>query len=88
MISSHIEDEILQQLHDGELEDGGGDAVRQHLQQCDRCREKLNQLDRLHDLINLAAEDMSSRVDFDALYGRITEGVSREKSGGGEVVPK
>ena len=80
MISSHIEDEILQQLHDGELDDGGGEEVRQHLEQCALCREKLGQLDRLHDLINLAAEDMSSRVDFDALYGRITEGVSRDRS--------
>jgi hypothetical protein len=86
MISSHLAEETLQQLHDGELENGGETEARQHLQQCAQCREKLRKLQKLHDLINLAAEDMSSQVDFDALYGRITEGVSGQKPGAGEVV--
>jgi anti-sigma factor RsiW len=86
MISTHLAEEILQQLHDGELETGGEEEARQHLQECAQCRERLNRLERLHDLIRLAAEDMSSRVDFEALYGRIAEGVSQEKRGAGEPV--
>ena len=78
MTSGHLSEEVLQQLHDREL---GADqeAARKHVQGCVECRKKLGQLERLHGFINLAAEDMSSKVDFDALYGRIAEGVSDQR---------
>ncbi len=85
MIPGHLTEEVLQQLHDGEL-GADQDAARQHVQGCAECRKQLEQLEKLHDLINLAAEDMSSEVDFDALYGRITEGVSDRGQAAGQVV--
>jgi anti-sigma factor RsiW len=83
MISGHCEEEILQQFFDGELSDGSQTEVRQHLQTCEQCAERFRSLQRLHDLINLAAKDAGSEVDSDALFGRITRGVAGQPSASG-----
>lgn len=81
MISVHIPEEVLQQLHDGELPAGEQAETRQHLQSCEQCRLRLDRLGTLHELIGLAAKDMAAGVDFDALYTRITQGVEAEAAG-------
>jgi len=86
MIPGHVQEEFLQQLHDGELSDVDAAEVREHLQVCDRCQQRLHRLERLSGLVNLAAEDMASDVDFDALYGRITDGVRRESRAENKIV--
>jgi anti-sigma factor RsiW len=85
MISGHLEEETLQRYFDGELTDGSGAEVEQHLESCEQCRARRQSLERLHELINVAAEDLAAEVDFDAVYERVTRGVA-EPQPAAEVV--
>lgn len=76
MHTGHLEDELVQRFFDGELSNGSAVEVRQHLDNCQECLHRYRSLERLHRYINIAAQEISSEVDFERLYNDIESGVN------------
>jgi anti-sigma factor RsiW len=78
----HIEDDLLQRYHDGELTGGRFERVKQHLKSCAICQKRQRSLAKLHELFTIHAEELSRDVNFDALYSKVAEEISRQKPAG------
>lgn len=76
--AEHIEDEALQQLHDGALEGANLHSVQAHLASCESCAGRGAALDKLQRLIRISADEVSSGIDSDALFARISSGIEAE----------
>lgn len=50
-VHRHVEREILSALIDGELEPDERRLVHEHLQECDQCRELLDEFGHIHGLV-------------------------------------
>jgi hypothetical protein len=81
--AEHIEDEALQQLHDGALDAARLADVQQHLSSCESCAGRGAKLDRLQRLLRVSADEVSSGIDSDALFARISSGIEAAR----EVAP-
>lgn len=46
MLTDHLDDERIERLHDGELDDAAADADRAHLAACEACRVRFDQADQ------------------------------------------
>lgn len=73
-----LDDETLQRYHDGDLSPVEERAVRARIEQDPEAQRRLKELERLGSLIRLAAEEMGSRVDSEALFAGIEAGVQKE----------
>ena len=82
MNDEHVQEELLQRYFDGELAETPAAQVAQHVQGCPHCTARHRALSGLHRAISVASEDGASGVDFEALFGRIEQGV-RERSSPG-----
>lgn len=70
-MTTHIDDDMLQALHDGELEASAAAQALEHAERCGTCTAKLERMERLGKLLRSAAEDGNAGVDFDAMFARI-----------------
>ena len=75
MNDKHLEEELLNRYFDGDLRPGPAATVAQHLETCSQCSERHRALVALRGMIDMAAEESSRNVDFEALYGRIERGI-------------
>lgn len=71
----HLDDDKLQRLFDDDLTEGEAILVRRDVESSDLEKARLAQLERLGDLVRLAADDMSADLDADALFAKIDEGI-------------
>jgi anti-sigma factor RsiW len=74
----HVSDELLQHHFDGELEPAEQAATRDHLTGCAECTARLRSLERMQQLIRMAAEDAAvsiptSQADWHDMYARIEQ---------------
>ena len=80
--AQHIEDEALQQLHDGALDGADLHATQAHLASCESRAGRGAALGKLQRLIRISADEVSSGIDSDALFARISSGVEAERAAG------
>jgi len=60
---------------DGELAPAEAASVQRHLATCGECSNRLSSLQRLREMIAMSAEQVASEVDFDAMFGRVEQGM-------------
>ncbi len=65
-------DELLERYRDDELTSAERGRVVEHLASCQRCDEYLQHLEQASTLLSLPGREAAQRVDFDALWGRIS----------------
>jgi anti-sigma factor RsiW len=78
----HIEDDLLQRYHDGELTGGRSEQVKQHLDSCAICQKRQQSLTRLHELFAIHSEEVARDVNFDFLYSKVAAEISRQQPAG------
>ncbi len=81
-MSTHLTEERIQALYDGELSGQALYAARTHVEGCVDCRRRLDLLRRLGRLIAQAAKE--DEAVFAGLSDRVLEGVAKDRS---KVVP-
>ena len=81
-MNDHLEEELLHRYFDGELRPARAATVMQHLERCPQCSERHRALAALRGMIDLAADESSRNVDFEALYGRIERGIREQRAPG------
>ena len=67
----HVSDELLQRHFDGDLEPAEQAEAREHLTGCAECTARLRSLERMQQLIRMAAEDAAGEADWHDMYARI-----------------
>jgi anti-sigma factor RsiW len=73
MSVEHVSDDLLQRHFDGELEPAEQAQASEHLSGCAQCQARLRSLERMQQLIRMAAEDAASRADWHGMYARIEQ---------------
>lgn len=82
MSMGHLEEEKLQRYFDGELDPTEAQEVRLALESSPEDQARLEQLERLHSLISLAAEDMASDLASDDLFAKVRDGIEGKARAG------
>src|SRR5689334_11400447 len=82
MADQHLDEELLHRYFDRDLNSDQRAEVETHLQRCPACGARLGELQTLRGQIARAAEASAREVDFDALFGRIEQGIARSKPAG------
>ena len=77
MSSNELQDDLLQRYSDNELSELESESVRQRLTSDDEA--KLRGLDRLHEMVSVAAEHMGEGLDTEALFSRVSAGIKEEQ---------
>lgn len=81
-MSMGLSEEKLHRYFDGELDASEAEEVRLALGQSEEDQRKLEQLERLHSLIQMAAEDVSTDVASEDLFAGIRDGIAGNKVAG------
>jgi anti-sigma factor RsiW len=84
-VTPDAREELLQQYFDGELAPAQAAEVEAQLGRDTNYAARYDSLLRLRELITLSAEEISSEVDFDSLYGRIESDVQGERGAPGAL---
>ncbi len=74
----HLDDDKLQRYFDGELTDGEATVMRRDIEASDLEQARIQQLERLGDLVRMNADDVSADIDADALFSGIEAGIAQE----------
>ncbi|HKP61400.1 MAG TPA: zf-HC2 domain-containing protein [Polyangiales bacterium] len=77
MSVEHVSDELLQRHFDGELEPAEQAQVREHLPGCTDCNARLRSLERMQQLIRMAAGDAATEADWQGMFARIEQAVQQ-----------
>ena len=81
-MSMGLSEEKLHRYFDGELDASEAEEVRLALERSEEDRKKLEQLERLHSLIQMTADDVSADVASDDLFAGIRDGIAGNKATG------
>jgi anti-sigma factor RsiW len=73
MSVEHVSDEMLQRHFDGELEPAEQAQAHEHLGGCAECNARLRSLERMQQLIRMAAEDAAGHADWHGMFARIEQ---------------
>jgi anti-sigma factor RsiW len=73
MSVEHISDDLLQRHFDGELDPAEQAQSREHLADCAECNARLRSLQRMQQLIRMAAEDAVGEADWHGMFARIEQ---------------
>jgi anti-sigma factor RsiW len=77
---AHLDETLLHRYFDGELPASQVAAARAHLDACETCAKEHRALVRLREMISVAAVDIATELDANALFGRIEQGVRAEQT--------
>lgn len=73
--TQHVQDDLLQRYHDGEVEERQASEVRTHVEACEHCTTRMASLSKLHTMLSAAADEFGDAVHSDALFARIEQGL-------------
>lgn len=82
MSTPQLDDDKLQRYFDGELRESEADEIRRAIEDSDEEQARLRQLERLRELMRLAADDTAVDLGSDELYAQVREGIDRQKRAG------
>ncbi len=71
----HLDDDKLQRLFDDDLTEGEAILVRRDVESSPLEKARIAQLERLGELVRLAADDLAADIDSDALFAEIDAGI-------------
>lgn len=77
-MSTELDDETLQRFYDGDLSPVEERVVRSRVEQDPSAQKRLQELERLSSLIQLAAEEVGSSVDSAAMFDSIEKQLDAE----------
>ncbi len=75
-----VDDDKLQQFFDGELTEGEAKIIDRDVARSSDEQARVDQLERLSDLMQWTADDVAANIDADAVFAKIEEGVAADKS--------
>lgn len=81
-MSMGLSEEKLHRYFDGELDASEAEEVRLALEQSEADQRKLEELERLHSLIKLAAEDAAADLSSEELFANVRDGIAGNKTAG------
>jgi len=76
-----IDDETLQRLLDGDLNAREAKQARDVIGKSDAAAARYRSFERLHGLMQVAAEEMASGLDSDAMFRNIEAGIAKDRPG-------
>lgn len=76
-----LDDETLQRLMDGDLNAREAKQARDVLARSDVDAKRYRSLERLHDLVQMSADDMVGELDADAMFRNIEAGIAKDQPG-------
>lgn len=82
MSTPQLDDDKLQRYFDDELPESEAEKIRRAIEESDEERARLQQLERLRELMRMAADDAAFDIGSDELYAKVREGIDRHKRAG------
>jgi len=82
MSTETLDDDKLQKYFDGELSEGEAEVVRREIEASDEHRARLRSLEKLRELLQVAADDVSSDLESDSLFERVRAGIDGAREEG------
>lgn len=82
-MATELDDETLQRFYDGDLSPVEERVVRSRVEQDPNAQKRLQELERLSALIQLAADEVGSTVDSDAMFDNIAKQLDADAERGG-----
>ncbi len=81
-----LDDETLQRLLDGDLNAREAKQARDALARSSQDAARYKSLERLHQLVQMTAEDMVGDLDADAMFRNIQAGIAKDQPGALEQI--